>query len=96
VKDLRARLDTLSGEEIQVLRDAIPMLRNSTEALGINIGKIHTEVLVLRKARLEKNDAAIEQSLKNIISIQKSRIENLEEAVDKMNEFLNQLTADVL
>lgn len=86
VKEMLKNKDSLTPEQIEAVKQAVSTLANDKKQLSNTLGNIGAESVSLRDAKKNKDIEAYKQALNNIISIQNTRISNLQTVIDDMNK----------
>ncbi|ATW26603.1 hypothetical protein [Candidatus Formimonas warabiya] len=85
VKELLKNKDDLTPDQTEALKEAIATLKEDKSEMESTLGDIHKEALNLRAARRDRDMAAYEEALHNIIAVQNTRMDHLERAISDMN-----------
>lgn len=86
IKGLLKNKDNLTPTQIESIKESLNVIKQDKESLAGTIGKIQKETLELKTARSENNFAEVTNSLNSIITVQNTRIEDLQRIIDDLNK----------
>lgn len=89
IKELIKNKDSLTSEQIQAIKDSLNVLKQDKQALGDTVGDIANELPDLRAARKDRNIEQVKNSLNKIISVQNTRITELQKVINDLNKIAN-------
>lgn len=78
IKELIKNKDNLTPAQIEALKEELKVIQQDKQSLAGSIGHIQKETLDLRVAKREKNFDEVINSLNSIISVQNTRIVDLQ------------------
>ena len=86
IKELIKNKDNLTPEQIESLKETLKVIQQDKQSLAGTIGEIQKETLDLRVAKREKNFEEVINSLNRIITVQNTRIEDLQRIIADLNK----------
>ncbi len=89
LKELTKNKDNLSLAEIESLKEALNLIKQDRQSLADTIGEIQKATLGLRVAQREKNFEEVTKSLNSIITVQNTRIGDLQRTITDLNKAAN-------
>lgn len=81
--------DSLTQEQIEKLQNSLETVKQTRQLIENTKGKIDDQCINLGQAKKKYNAENAEQSLNNIISIQKERIQALDKILEELDSILN-------
>ena len=86
IKELIKNKDRLTPAQIESLKEALNVIQHDKQSIAGTIGEIQKETLDLRVAKRDKNFEEVINSLNSIITVQNTRIENLQRIIVDLNK----------